>query len=193
MWSHILEGLEDQIALGEVEDKGLDHLEHAGGGEFQIIHAMKGGRMKKVRVEPEKGNNIEGGGEIYRRVLRVLLALIMETRRGTEESPRGLCERLSSTRPVNEAKQGEDDEEREQEPFPPRQVRKLERPIGEPRKARYCSLVSFGGVVTGKSKFICEQEKKKVRRSSSPAAKGMKGNSSGSSSSSSSRSNRTDH
>ena len=40
-----------------------------------------------------------------------------------------------------------------QETFPPRQVRKLERPIGEPRKARYCSLVSFGGVVTGKSKF----------------------------------------
>ena len=39
--------------------------------------------------------------------------MIMETRRGTEESPRGLCERLSSTRPVNEAKQGEDDEERE--------------------------------------------------------------------------------
>jgi len=100
---HVLEGLEDQIALGEVEDKGLDHLEHAGGGEFQIIHAMKGGRMKKVRVEPEKGNNIEGGGEIYRRVLRVLLALIMETRRGTEESPRELCEILSSTRPVNEA------------------------------------------------------------------------------------------
>ena len=25
---HVLEGLEDQIALGEVEDKGLDHLKH---------------------------------------------------------------------------------------------------------------------------------------------------------------------
>jgi len=37
--------------------------------------------------------------------LRVLLAFIKETRRGTEESPRGLCERSSSTRPVNEAKQ----------------------------------------------------------------------------------------
>ena len=41
--------MEDQIALGEVEDKGLDHLEHAGRGEFQIIHAMKGGRTEKVR------------------------------------------------------------------------------------------------------------------------------------------------
>jgi len=30
----------------------------------------------------------------------------METRKGTAESPRGLCERSSSTRPVNEAKQG---------------------------------------------------------------------------------------
>ena len=39
---HLLEGLEDEIALAEVEDKGLDHLEHADGGEFQIIYAMKG-------------------------------------------------------------------------------------------------------------------------------------------------------
>ena len=38
--------------------------------------------------------------------MRVLLALIMETRRGTAESPRGLCEISSSTRPVNEAKHG---------------------------------------------------------------------------------------
>jgi len=38
----------------------------------------------------------------------VWLALRMETRRGTEESPRGLCEISSSTRPVNEAKQGEE-------------------------------------------------------------------------------------
>jgi len=43
--------LEDQIALAEVEDEGLDHLEHAGGGEFQVIKAMKGGRTGKVRVE----------------------------------------------------------------------------------------------------------------------------------------------
>ena len=46
-----------------------------------------------------RGNN----DEIYRRVLRVLLALMMETRRGTEESPRGLCEISSSVRSVNEA------------------------------------------------------------------------------------------
>jgi len=46
---HLLEGLEDEIALAEVEDKGLDHLEHADGGEFQIIYAMKGGRTEKVR------------------------------------------------------------------------------------------------------------------------------------------------
>jgi len=25
---HLLKGLEDQIALGEIEDKGLDHLQH---------------------------------------------------------------------------------------------------------------------------------------------------------------------
>jgi len=37
----------------------------------------------------------------------------METRRGTAESPRGLCERSSSIRPVNEPKQGKDDEESE--------------------------------------------------------------------------------
>jgi len=36
--------LEDQISLGEVEDKGLDHLEHAGEGEFQISDAIKGRR-----------------------------------------------------------------------------------------------------------------------------------------------------
>jgi len=36
----------------------------------------------------------------------VWLAVIMETRRGTDESPRGLCEILSSTRPVNETEQG---------------------------------------------------------------------------------------
>jgi len=37
----------------------------------------------------------------------------METRRGTEESLRGLCEISNSARPVNEAKTGKDDEERE--------------------------------------------------------------------------------
>ena len=37
----------------------------------------------------------------------------METRKGTAESPRGLREISSSTRPVNEAEQGKDDEERE--------------------------------------------------------------------------------
>jgi len=31
----LLKGLEDQIALGEVEDKGLNHLQHASGGDFQ--------------------------------------------------------------------------------------------------------------------------------------------------------------
>jgi len=55
-----------------------------------------------VRKELGKGNN----DEIYRRVLRVWLALTMETRKGTEESPRGLCEISSSTRPVNETEQG---------------------------------------------------------------------------------------
>ena len=90
--------MEDQIALAEVKDKGLDHLEYADRGEFQIVEATKGGRTGKVRVELGKGN------KIYRRVLRAWLALIMETRRGTEESPRGLCERSSSTRLVNNAK-----------------------------------------------------------------------------------------
>jgi len=71
--------LEDQIALGEVEDQGLNHLEHAGTGEFQIIEAVKGGSREKVRVELGMGNN----DEIYRRVLMVWLALRMETRRGT--------------------------------------------------------------------------------------------------------------
>jgi len=43
--------LEDQIALGEVENKGLDHQEHARGSEFQIIDAMKGRKTDKVRGE----------------------------------------------------------------------------------------------------------------------------------------------
>ena len=106
--------MEDQIALGEVEDKGLDHLEHASRGDFQIIHAIKGRRREKVRVELGKGNCRGRCGVIYRRVLRVWLTLIRETRRGTEESPRGLCEISSSVRAVNEAKQGKDDEEREE-------------------------------------------------------------------------------
>ena len=46
---HVLEGLEDQIALGEVKDKGLDHLENSSRGEFQIIDAIKGRRREKVR------------------------------------------------------------------------------------------------------------------------------------------------
>jgi len=54
-------------------------------------------------VEPGKGNIRGRSGEIYRRVLRVLLALIMETRSGTAESPKKLCEISSSIRPVNEA------------------------------------------------------------------------------------------
>ena len=45
-------------------------------------------------------NNSE---ETYLRILRVWLVLMMETRSGTEESPRGLCEISSSTRLVNEA------------------------------------------------------------------------------------------
>ena len=89
--------------MGEVEDKGLNHLQQTDRGEYQNIDAIKGRRTEKVRVEPGKGNNFEGGGEIYRRVLNFLLALTMETRRGTEESPRGLCEISSSARPVNEA------------------------------------------------------------------------------------------
>jgi len=43
--------LEDQIALGEIENKGLDHLEHTDWGEFQITYAVKGGKTEKVRVE----------------------------------------------------------------------------------------------------------------------------------------------
>jgi len=92
--------LEDQIVLGEVEDKGLNHLQQTDRGEYQNIDAIKGRRTEKVRVERGRGNN----GEIYRRVLRVLLAFIMEARRGAEASPRGLCEISSSTRPVNEPK-----------------------------------------------------------------------------------------
>ena len=55
--------MEDQIALGEIEDKGLNHLEHAGRGEFQIIYPMKSGRRRteKLRVELGKGNIFEGG------------------------------------------------------------------------------------------------------------------------------------
>ena len=41
--------MEDQIALAEVEDEGLDHLENASRGEFQIIDAIKGRRREKVR------------------------------------------------------------------------------------------------------------------------------------------------
>ena len=93
--------MEDQIALGEVEDEGLDHLKHAGRGEFQIIEAAKGRSRENVRVELGNGNRDD-----YRRVLRMWLALRMETRRGAEESPRGLCERSSSIRPVNEPKTG---------------------------------------------------------------------------------------
>jgi len=97
----LLKGLEDQIALREVENKGLDHQEHAGRGEFQIIEAVKGRSREKVRGELWKGNRDQRGE--YRRVLRVWLVLMMETRSGTEESPRGLCEISSSTRLVNEA------------------------------------------------------------------------------------------
>jgi len=50
-----------------------------------------------------KGNIRGRCGEIYRRVLRVWLPLIMETRWETEEFPRGLCEISSSVRAVNEA------------------------------------------------------------------------------------------
>jgi len=39
-----------------------------------------------------KGNIRGRCGEIYRRVLRVWLPLIMETRWETEEFPRGLCD-----------------------------------------------------------------------------------------------------
>jgi len=35
MWSHILEGLEDQIALGKIENKGLNHLQHITWGQFE--------------------------------------------------------------------------------------------------------------------------------------------------------------
>jgi len=36
MWWHLLEGLEDQIVLGEIENKGLDHLQHITWGQFQF-------------------------------------------------------------------------------------------------------------------------------------------------------------
>ena len=104
--------MEYQIALREVENKGLDHLEHAGRGEFQIIEAVKGRSREKVGGAGERKQRQERGR--YRRVLRVWLALIMETRKGTAESPRGLCEISSSIMRVNEAKQREDDEEREE-------------------------------------------------------------------------------
>jgi len=53
--------LEDQIVLGEIEDKGLDHQEHAGRGEFQIIEAMHGRRTEKVRVQIGRGNRDQRG------------------------------------------------------------------------------------------------------------------------------------
>jgi len=53
--------LEDQIALGEVEDKGLDHQEHAGWGEFQVIEAVKGGRTETVRVQTGEGKQDQRG------------------------------------------------------------------------------------------------------------------------------------
>ena len=56
--------MEYQIALGEVEDKGLNYQEHAGRGKFQMIYAVKGGSREKVKVEPGKGNNDERGGDL---------------------------------------------------------------------------------------------------------------------------------
>jgi len=53
--------LEDQIALGEVENKGLDHLQHASRGEFQVIEAMKGRRIEKVRGTGEGKHSREEG------------------------------------------------------------------------------------------------------------------------------------
>jgi len=72
--------LEDQIALAEVKDKGLDHLEYADRGEFQIVEATKGGRTGKVRVELGKGN------KIYRRVLMAGFD------HGNKEGDRGVAE-----------------------------------------------------------------------------------------------------
>jgi len=43
----LLEGLEDQISLAEIENKGLDHLENASRGEFQIIDAINGRRRER--------------------------------------------------------------------------------------------------------------------------------------------------
>jgi len=53
--------LKDQIALGEVENKGLDRLEHASRGEFQIIEAAKGGSREKVRAALGKGEKKNEG------------------------------------------------------------------------------------------------------------------------------------
>ena len=53
--------MEYQIALREVENKGLDHQEHAGRGEFQIINAIKGRRTEKVRVQIGRGNRDQRG------------------------------------------------------------------------------------------------------------------------------------
>ena len=57
-----------------------------------------------------------------------------------------------------------------------------------PRKARYCFMVSFGGVVTGKSNVQREKERKRkrelkfgVKLMAGKFEKGMKGNSSRSS------------
>ena len=54
-------------------------------------------------VRGDFGRNSVNGVSFYLRVVRVRLDLIIDARNGTEESPRGLCERSSSTRPVNEA------------------------------------------------------------------------------------------
>jgi len=57
----------------------------------------------------------KGNRDDYRRVLRMWLALRMETRRGTEESPRGLCEMSSSTEErERRGTKEQHDEEREQ-------------------------------------------------------------------------------
>ena len=45
----LLEGLEDQIALDKIEDKGLDHQEHITWRQFEPGETMGRGRHQEMR------------------------------------------------------------------------------------------------------------------------------------------------
>jgi len=49
----LLEGLEAQIVVGEVENKSLDNLDHAGRGDFHFIHTKRE-KIKKISKKKKK-------------------------------------------------------------------------------------------------------------------------------------------